>query len=299
MAQFSCIRVHQGRRARPLRSAGADPAQVHHMSRTVPTFRGKCREVNSHGPARSGPRAARHRRRASAPPSARARNAAPHGARARAPSAARAVAPSASAAPIASASASASPAGTRQPVRSCGGTAGGASTVSGTAPRSDTTTGVPIACASTAERPKASGSVDGTVTTEAARKAAGMSAQWPTRRTMPFELARADQGVELPHIGVAPLRVAGEHEARRRRGPRREAWRPPRPEPSGPSSPSAARRGARSARAARRPRPCAGPRPARARPPRARRREKSVPRWIDPDAVRRLADRRERIRSAV
>ena len=34
------------------------------------------------------------------------------------------------------------------------------------------------------ERPKASGSVEGTVTTAAARKAAGMSVQWPTRRTI-------------------------------------------------------------------------------------------------------------------
>jgi hypothetical protein len=65
----------------------------------------------------------------------------------------------------------------RQPVRSWGATAGGDRTVSGTAPRSDTTTGVPMAWASTAERPKASGSVDGTVTTDAARKAAGMSVQ--------------------------------------------------------------------------------------------------------------------------
>ena len=80
----------------------------------------------------------------------------------------------------------ASPGGTRQPVRSEGATCGGASTVSGTAPRSDTTTAVPMACASTATRPKASGSVEGTVTTEAARKAAGMSWQWPTRWTTPF-----------------------------------------------------------------------------------------------------------------
>jgi hypothetical protein len=43
-----------------------------------------------------------------------------------------------------------------------------------------------MACASTAERPKASGSVDGTVTSEAARKAAGMSVQCPTRRTIPL-----------------------------------------------------------------------------------------------------------------
>ena len=67
-----------------------------------------------------------------------------------------------------------------------------------------------MACASTAERPKASGSVDGTVTTEAARKAAGMSVQWPTRRTMPFELARLDQAVEILDVGVPALRIAGQ-----------------------------------------------------------------------------------------
>ena len=67
-----------------------------------------------------------------------------------------------------------------------------------------------MAWASTAERPKASGSVEGTVTTEAARKAAGMSVQWPTRRTMPLSFRRLDQAVEILHVGIPPLRVAGE-----------------------------------------------------------------------------------------
>ncbi len=91
----------------------------------------------------------------------------------------------------ASARAAALPGSTRQPVRSLGGVCGGASTVSGTAPRSETTTGVPMAWASTATRPKASGSVEGTVTTAAASRAAGMSEQWPTRRTRPSRPALA------------------------------------------------------------------------------------------------------------
>ena len=78
---------------------------------------------------------------------------------------------------MAAASAGASSGGTVQPVRSDAGTSGGVKTVSGTAPRSLTMTGLPMAWASTAERPKASGSVEGTVTMEAAMKAAGMSTQ--------------------------------------------------------------------------------------------------------------------------
>ena len=70
-----------------------------------------------------------------------------------------------------------------------------------------------MACASTAERPKASGSVEGTVTTDAAGKAAGISVQWPTRRTMSLQAAGRDQPVELLHVGDPALRVPSEDEA--------------------------------------------------------------------------------------
>ena len=82
----------------------------------------------------------------------------------------------------------------------------------------DTTTGAPIACASTAERPKASGSVEGTVTTEAARKAAGMSAQWPTRRTIALRPSSRSARRARAHSRRGP---AGRRRARwrRRRAP--------------------------------------------------------------------------------
>ena len=136
--------------------------------------------------------------------------------------------------------------GMRQPVRSWGRTAGGDSTVSGTAPRSETTTGVPMAWASTAERPNASGSVEGTVTTEAARKAAGMSVQWPTRRTIPCSFRVAIRLIELADVGIPPLRIAGKDEGDVGQAGIAQPWPPPRPELSGPSSPSAGRRAARS-----------------------------------------------------
>ena len=131
--------------------------------------------------------------------------------RARRASASRALAPSERAAPIASrervgVARRDAPAGAlvRRGRR-------GASTVSGTAPRSETTTGVPMACASTAERPKASGSVEGTVTTDAAeegRRHVGAMADTPHDALQP---RGGDQRVELAHVGRPALRVAREH----------------------------------------------------------------------------------------
>jgi hypothetical protein len=87
------------------------------------------------------------------------------------------------------AKASGSLGGMVQPVRCSRVTRGGVSTVSATAPRSVTTTGVPMACASTAERPNASGSVEVTARTADAASAAGISVTWPTRVTMPVRPA--------------------------------------------------------------------------------------------------------------
>ena len=90
-------------------------------------------------------------------------------ARARAARASRAAAPSDRASASASAKTAGLLGGTCHPVRRPGGTCGGARLVSCSPPRSETMTGVPIACASTATRPKDSGSIEGTATTEAAR----------------------------------------------------------------------------------------------------------------------------------
>ena len=104
-------------------------------------------------------------------------------ARARAPIADRSSGASASAAAMASASRAGSDGGTSHPVASLGPTRGQASTVSGGAPMSVAITGVPMAWASVAARPKASGSVEATTATCAARNAAAMSTTWPTMRT--------------------------------------------------------------------------------------------------------------------
>ena len=109
---------------------------------------------------------------------------------------------------MASARASASPAFTRQPVRPSSGCSGALRTVSGTAPRFETTTIAPIACASTAVRPNASGAVDGTATTTRRRNAAGISSQWPTQRDDALQAGLVDQRLQLADVAVAALRVA-------------------------------------------------------------------------------------------
>ena len=59
---------------------------------------------------------------------------------------------------------------------------GGASTFSGSTPTVEVTNGRPMACASAAARPASGGASGATTTTSAAPSAAGMSAQWPTKR---------------------------------------------------------------------------------------------------------------------
>ena len=115
----------------------------------------------------------------------------------------------------------ASPGGTRQPVRSLRGDLAAAPAPSPARRRGrDTTTGVPIACASTAERPKASGSVEGTVDDRGGEKgrrhvgamadAAHDARRGPAPRSARRARARSRRG------------PAGRRRARRRRrrGPR-------------------------------------------------------------------------------